>query len=150
MLRIVPFIIILFLFTIILVKVTPAAAEAEFTLSQAVFHANNPNLAMQDFSSGKVSPTNITSCNTPVNQFSDDCFNPGDILPRLAITTDPDFGDTILVGPFRGDNNNLVKSLSPDGAVQNSVIEFSGNNVLAARITIGCLFDIGVMAPLHK
>jgi len=148
MARFLSLLIALFLLLSFFVKVNAAKAEAEFTLNEIVFFVNNPNLAMQDFSSGKANPTTYVICDAPVTQFSNDiCFDPGDILPGLAISADPDFGDTGLVGIFRGSNNNTVKSISPDGSSQNSVIEFPGNDVFAAGITIGCLFDIGVMAP---
>ncbi|MGH7850628.1 MAG: IPTL-CTERM sorting domain-containing protein [Thermodesulfobacteriota bacterium] len=74
---------------------------------------------------------------------NDSCFSPGDILPGIAFSTDPDLGGTHLVGPFLFSNLNPNNVLSPDGAVQKSVITFPGNSVNTVGLELGCLFDQG-------
>ena len=87
-------------------------------------------------------------CVTPVDSNSnDDCFSPGDILPGIAFSTDPDFGGTDLVGPFLFSNLNPEKVLLPDGSLQKSVITFPGNSVKTVGLEIGCLFDEGFGMP---
>ncbi|HET7289226.1 MAG TPA: IPTL-CTERM sorting domain-containing protein, partial [Thermodesulfobacteriota bacterium] len=105
-------------------------------------------LFIQTFESGNVAPGQIVGCNTPVDADSnDDCFSPGDILPGIAFSTDPDFGGTILSGPFLFSNLNPANILLPDGSAQKSVITFPDNSVRAVGLELGCLFDQGVGGP---
>lgn len=119
-----------------------AFAQVDFNSNEGQFIQQNPNLRSQTFQAGKVGVGEGENCDTPVDRDSNDnCFSPGDILPGIAFTTDPDNGDITLNGPLVLDNNNPVKVLVPDGSVQDSVILFPGNVVTAVGINIGCLFD---------
>ncbi len=123
-------------------------AEVTFTSNRGQFIQDNPGLLLQTFASGNVATGEIKGCATPVDSNSnDDCFSPGDILPGIAFSTDPDFGDTILSGPFLFSNLNPEKVLLPDGSLQKSVITFPGNNVNAVGLELGCLFDQGFGLP---
>lgn len=123
-------------------------AAVTFTSNRSEFLQNNPGLFLQTFESGKVSSGELRGCNTPVdNSSDDDCFSPGDILPGIAFSTDPDFGGTVLSGPFLFSNLNPENILLPDGSLQKSVITFPGNSVTVVGLELGCLFDQGFGAP---
>lgn len=117
-------------------------AAVVFTSNHTQFLQDNPRLRLQTFDSGNVEPGQLQGCSTPVDSNSDDaCFRPGDILPGIAFSTDPDFGGTLLDGPFALGNLNPRKVLAPDGSKQKSVITFPGNDVRAVGLELGCLFD---------
>ncbi len=132
----------------VLISADTSQAVVTFTSNRSQFFNDNPGLLLQTFESGNVAQGEIVGCNTPVDSNSnDDCFSPGDILPGIAFNTDPDFGGTILSGPFLFSNLNPEKVLLPDGSLQKSVITFPGNSVNAAGLELGCLFDQGFGLP---
>lgn len=120
-----------------------AGAQAVFTEDEAQFFADNPGLSTQNFSSGKVTPGNIVTCEVPVDSFSsDDCFDPGDIMPGIQFQNGPvpgDFG-IVLAGPNSLNNTNPVNVLIPDTYADNFEIVFPFG-VNAAGMHLGCMFD---------
>lgn len=143
------FITLLALSTVALfISADTSQAVVTFTSNRSQFVNDNPGLLLQTFESGNVAPGGLNSCATPVDSNSnDDCFSPGDILPGIAFSTEPDFGDTVLAGPFLFSNLNPAKVLLPDGSLQKSVITFPGNSVNAVGLEVGCLFDQGFGLP---
>jgi exosortase sorting signal-containing protein len=140
----IPIISVLAFLCVISVHGSTTRAAVIFTTSRAQFFQDNPGLLLQTFDRGNVAPGGLASCVTPVDSSSnDDCFSPGDILPGIAFSTDPDFGDTDLAGPFWFGNLNPGKVLVPDGSKQKSVITFPDNSVKAVGLELGCLFDGG-------
>ncbi len=125
----------------LLISLSPALAQVEFTNDQGQFLAQNPNLRFQDFSATKVQPTDGEQCNVPVNSESDDdCFSPGDILPELAFYNLP----VNPVGGLRVLGTAAAGPGAPPGPI---LIESSGEdsfdvtvNPGATRIglTVGC------------
>ena len=144
----IPIISVLAFLCVISVHGSITQAAVIFTTSRAQFFHDNPGLLLQTFDRGNVAAGGLSICITPVDSSSnDDCFSPGDILPGIAFSTDPDFGETILSGPFLFSNLNPANILLPDGSKQKSVITFPGNSVRAVGLELGCLFDQGVGGP---
>lgn len=138
----IPIISVLAFLFVISVRGSITQAAVIFTTNAPQFLSDNPGLLLQTFDRGNVAPGGLNSCVTPVDSNSNDnCFSPGDILPGIAFSTDPDFGDTNLAGPFWFGNLNPRKVLVPDGSKQKSVITFPGNDVRAVGLELGCLFD---------
>lgn len=136
------------LFLTIFISAGDSRAAASFSGDIVQFLNDNPHLVVQTFDRGNVATGQIQGCDTPVDSESNDaCFTPGEILPGIAFSTDPDFGGTLLDGPFLFSNLNAVKVLAPDGSAQKSVITFPGNVVNAVGLNIGCLFDEGFEKP---
>ncbi len=93
-----------------LVSLSPASAQVEFTADEAVFFAQNPGLAIQDFESGNAAPGSVVSCSQIINENTNDaCFSPGDILPGIEFAAPLE--DLAIVG--QGFSNNPFIVLVP-------------------------------------
>ncbi len=125
----------------LLISLTPALAQVDFTTDEAEFNANNPGLALQDFESGNVAPNSVMQCSAVVNEnTSDGCFSPGDILPGLEFAQVPLGAHTLFIaGPGVEENTFVV--LYTDFNTDTMDITFPGNNVNTAGLVLGCLSE---------
>lgn len=121
-----------------------ASAQTQLTNNEAQFFADNPGLAIQNFSAGKVSTGVFESCEVPIDENSDDdCFDPGVILPGIQFQNGPipiNFG-LVLAGPNVLGNTNPVNVLIPETYLSDFEIVFPEGNVRAAALHAGCLLD---------
>jgi len=121
-----------------------AAAQTQLTNNEAQFFAENPGLAIQNFSAGKVSTGVFESCEVPIDENSNDnCFDPGTIFPGIQFQNGPipiNFG-LVLAGPNVLGNTNPVNVLIPETYLSDFEIVFPEGNVRAAAIHAGCLLD---------
>ncbi len=134
---------VLIIAVLLVLPLTPAFAQVDFTPSEGEFVLANPQVLEQNFQSGNVAPGELESCDSPVNLDSDgDCFNPGDIFPGIQFDSIPP-GDMNLAGSFWSANQNPMNALTPDGSTQSMEITFPDNAINAAGLTLGCLDDNG-------
>ncbi|MEW6144526.1 MAG: IPTL-CTERM sorting domain-containing protein [Thermodesulfobacteriota bacterium] len=128
----------LIVISVFLFSAPSALAQVTFTTDDAVFFAQNPNLAFQDFESGNVAPGGNTSCSQTINENTNDaCFSPGDILPGIEFTAL--LNVLVIVGP--GFNNNPFVVLVPNIPPDSLDITFPGNTVNAVGVDLGCLVE---------
>ena len=75
----------------------PAFASLTFYTDPAEFEAVAGNLTREDFEEGNVIGLNSTNCSDPFDsQSSDACWEPGDIAPRLSLSSSSGSGLYIL------------------------------------------------------
>lgn len=119
-----------------------ASAQVTFSSDQGQFLLANPDLAFQDFLSAPAPPGDFVACNSPVDADSNDaCFTPGDILPGIAFSDnpDPDTGSLLVIGADFEFGNNPQGPLVTNVLADTFDILFSGPNMTRAGFLVGCL-----------
>lgn len=128
------------LFFVLTVLGVESRAQVTFLTDKDEYIANHPYQLVQTFADGNVAPGVFQFCSIVVNtQTSDDCFQPGDILPGLEFISNPPGLDLELVGVNASGFGNPRKALGrqTDSMTEFIQIEFLGGGVHAAGIVPG-------------
>lgn len=122
-----------------------AIAGLAFFTSRAAFRAEAPDLPLEDFEEGNVSPFGVVGCPGPVDaNNNNNCFSPGEIQAGVQFNSSPPRGGSAiaLLGPgFAGaPSRNIVANFFVDAFV----IDFTVPNVTAAGMDLVSYFSAGV------
>lgn len=134
----------LLFFVLCFATYSTAFSQIIFTNNEVLFIANNPDLVFQNFQAGNVPPGDTESCNTPIDENSNDnCFSPGQILPGIQFQNGPvPFdGGVVLAGANVLGNNNPGNVFATEGGNATFEIIFTSDDVMAVGMNVGCLFD---------
>ena len=129
-----------------LAGVAPApAGTVTFYTDRSDFQNDSTNLVQESFEEGDVSPDGSTGCNDPFDQTTDDnCWDPGDIAPQLAVGSSSGTGTVIVGEDFLGAGYIVVGAGLPEDP---TLLGFEGNETLAVGIDLHTLGD-GIQVDL--
>ncbi len=96
--------------------------------SRFAFENENPNLTVEDFEGGAVSPGDVETFVGPLSSSTSNPVFPGGIVPGLTISTDLPGGDLALVGAdFLGNGTPASNTLGADAFTDNTNLQFAPN-----------------------
>ena len=105
---------------------------------RATFETEFPDLVKEDFEDGNVAPVIQTTCDSPIDENSDDnCFAPGDIEPGVQFAADPNIFGMAIVGA--GGVSNTVPINNPTIAAGPN----NRNDIFEIIFTTDDVFHVG-------